>query len=393
VRPLSDPNVAIESGVADRDSRTANTALAIATLLSVSFAVLLPVIPVIVEKHGRPGDAGAATAALLGTTVVSEFLTPALMTRFSSRMLAAGGMFIIGATCGLYFIPNLDVRTILVITAMRGVGLGVAGVVCMSLSARHSTPEGRGVAMGIYGSAFTLPLVIFPPLGLFLLGAGYGGAAAAIAGVAGIAGAVAALWLKDPATSAPLDLRRWRPGRSMFTTLLTLVIVNMTFGAVVSFIPVIYPVGGLLSAATFLLVSGIARSLGRLASGFLADRFSASTVMLIGAAAAAAGLLALPVARGSALVLAGAFVYGAGAGAVQTTGFLSMLISGRSTDVRVVTAAWNTAVDVGSTSGAALLGLVAAGYGYPAVLWVLPFLAAVAIPSTLISMREAPAAS
>jgi predicted MFS family arabinose efflux permease len=385
VQPLIEPPLLIAT---ERDPRASQVALGIATLLSIGFAVLLPVIPVIVERRGHTGDAGAATAALLATTVITEFLTPVLIGGISSRVLVVVGMALVGLPCFAYLIPDLDLRLILLATAIRGVGFGTAGVVCMSLTARHSAPQGRGMAIGIYGTAFTLPLVIFPPLGLYLLGAGAGDVVALIGAGAGIAGALAALLLTDDrAGSSLIKIRHLLPPAAVLVILPTLVIVNMTFGAVVSFVPVVFPVGGLVSAATFLLISGIGRVFGRLASGPASDRISPQVVMLAGAAAATAGLVALPLGRAAPLVIAGAAVYGLGAGAVQTTAFLAMLKHRGGTDVAVVTGAWNTAVDIGTGSGGAVLGLVAAAYGYGPVLWTLPFMAAVAVPAAFLSMR------
>lgn len=362
--------------------------------MSIGFSVLLPVIPVIVEKRGHAGDAGAATAALLATTVLSEFLAPALMARISSRFLVIGGMLLVGLPCLAYLIPNLDVRLILLATSLRGVGFGVTGVVCMAVTARQSAPEARGAAMGVYGLVFTSPIVVFPPLGLFLLGAGLGSVAAGIAFAAGLAGAVVAFRLADDrAVMPPIALRKLLPHSAVLAVLPPLIIVNMTFGAVVSFIPVVLPVDGLESAAAFLLVSGVARVLGRLVSGVVVDRASPQVVMLCGAIAAAVGLAALPLTHAAPLVLVGAIVYGLGAGSVQTAAFIAMLKAGVDTDVRVVTGAWNTAVDIGTGSGAGVLGLIAAGYGYAVVLWALPLVAVAAVPAALLSIRAARAPS
>jgi predicted MFS family arabinose efflux permease len=258
----------------------------------------------------------------------------------------------------------------------------------MSLTARHSAPQGRGMAIGIYGTAFTLPLVIFPPLGLYLLGAGAGDVAALIGAAAGIAGALAAVRLTDDRACASLiRLRHLLPPAAVLAILPTLVIVNMTFGAVVSFVPVVFPVGGLVSAATFLLISGIGRVFGRLASGPMSDRISPQLVMLAGAAAAAAGLVALPLGRAAPLVIAGAAVYGLGAGAVQGSSSLASLKNRFRTRVAEVSGTGNTAGDIGTGSGGAVLGLVAAAYGYGPVLWTLPFMAAAAVPAAFLSMR------
>src|SRR6266849_7089227 len=56
----------------------------IATSVAISFNILLPVVPVLMERRGPHGAAGAATAALFVGAVAGEVLTPWLMSRWSS---------------------------------------------------------------------------------------------------------------------------------------------------------------------------------------------------------------------------------------------------------------------------------------------------------------------
>jgi len=387
------PSLLPGEGAAPGNSRHPYLAILIAFFLAVSFTVLLPVLPILVVRHGRPGDAGAATAALLAMTVLGELAAPMLMARFSPRWLVAAGMLLASLPTGLYLVPQLGVVQLLLATAFRGAGFGFAGVACMAVAAGDSRPDARGTLMGLYGAAFTAPLLVFPPLGLFLFGIGLGWLDVAFAGLSGLVAAVLAFGLSGGQSSvsdAGWRTRSWRP---IAATLLTLSVVNMTFGGVVSFVPVALPLNGLASATTFLLGSGIARMAGRLVSGVAADRVSAQTVVLVGAAATAAGLVALPFGDSALPVLLGASLYGIGAGAIQTATFVAMVGRDRVNDVRVLTTAWNVAVDTGTGTGAAALGLVAAALGYHAVLVLLPAVAALAIPTTLLAMRAGRAAS
>ena len=373
-----------------QQSRAGRTALAISMLLSTSYAVLLPVIPVLVETPGRTGIAGAVTAALLATTVVSEFLTPLLMVRISARLLVVAGMLLVGIPCVVYFLPGVSLPLIFIASALRGVGLGVAGVVLMSVAARHSAPQRRGAAMGLYGTAFTLPIFAGPPLGLYLLGSGLGGLAGGLSAAAGLVGAVVALRMHDDRATLPgISLRKLLPHWPVLQVLPALVIANMTFGALVSFLPIVLPVRGIFSAATFLLVSGAARVAGRFLSGLVVDRLPAEVVLLMGAIAALAGLLPLPFSTQAAVIIPAAAVYGLGNGSIQTAGFVAMLKRGAASDVRIITGAWNTAVDIGAASGAAILGALAAGIGLNIVLGAFPAIAALAIPAALFLVRPA----
>jgi predicted MFS family arabinose efflux permease len=359
-------------------------------LLSTSYAVLLPVIPVIVETPGRTGIAGAVTAALLATTVVSEFLTPLLMARMSPRLLVIVGMLLVGVPCVVYFLPGVSLALIFAASALRGVGLGIAGVVLMSVAARHSAPQRPGAAMGLYGTAFTLPIFAGPPLGLYLLGAGLGGLAGAISAAAGLVGAVVGMRIHDDHAALPgISLRRLVPHWPVLQVLPALVIANMTFGALVSFLPIVLPVRGIISAATFLLVSGAARVAGRFLSGLVVDRLPPEVGLLMGAAAALAGLLPLPFSTQAAVIIPAAAVYGLGNGTVQTAGFVAMIKRRAASDVRIITGAWNTAVDIGGAGGAAILGALAAAIGLDIVLAALPAIAAFAVPASILLLRTA----
>ena len=58
--------------------------------IAISFQILLPVVPVMAERQGPHGIAGAATAALFVGAVIGELSTPWLLTRFrSNRLLVA----------------------------------------------------------------------------------------------------------------------------------------------------------------------------------------------------------------------------------------------------------------------------------------------------------------
>jgi predicted MFS family arabinose efflux permease len=248
--------------------------------------------------------------------------------------------------------------------------------------------------MGLYGTAFTLPIFVGPPLGLYLLGAGLGDLAGGIATAAGLLGAIVGMRIRDDRAALPgVSLRKLVPPLSVLQVVPPLVIANMTFGAVVSFLPIVLPVGGIVSAATFLLISGATRVAGRFLSGLVADRLSPEVVLLMGTVAAVAGLLPLPFSTLGAVIIPAAAVYGLGNGTVQTAGFVAMLKRGASSDVRIVTGAWNTAVDIGGAGGAAILGALAAAFGLGIVLAALPIIAVAAVPAALVLVRPARAVS
>src|SRR5205807_2959365 len=95
----------------------------IATTIAVSFNTLLPVVPVLMERGGPHGAAGAATAALFVGAVAGELITPWLMSRWSSaRLLVAGQLMT--AVPSLVYVPQADASLMLAAAATRGLGMG-----------------------------------------------------------------------------------------------------------------------------------------------------------------------------------------------------------------------------------------------------------------------------
>src|SRR5258708_27304106 len=134
----------------------------IATSVAISFNVLLPVVPVLMERRGPHGAAGAATAALFVGAVAGEVLTPWLMSRWSSTRLLAAGQLMTAVPSLVYVLPHQDAWMMLAAAAARGLGMGVAIVVAVALVGEYAAPDRRGRSMGYFGFALTAPAVPVP---------------------------------------------------------------------------------------------------------------------------------------------------------------------------------------------------------------------------------------
>jgi predicted MFS family arabinose efflux permease len=148
---------------------------------------------------------------------------------------------------------------------------------------------------------------------------------------------------------------------------------TLTYGAVVSFTPLLLGTSGPGSAPVFLLVFGLARMLGRVAAGRAADRVGERRLTLPSLAAGALALALLQVHSAPATVVSAA-VSGAAFGVVHTGAFVGMLRAagrGRSAGVSGI---WNMAVDAGIGGGALGLAPIGAAIGLAGAFWLLPAL-------------------
>jgi MFS family permease len=360
---------------------------AIAVCISGTFSILLPVVPVMVERQGPHGAAGAATAALFIGGVVGELSTPWLMSRRSSTRLLFAGQILTALSSLVYLLPHAAVWAMLAAASARGVGMGVAIVVSVALLSELTPPHRRGVSIGSYGLALSAPSIFVPSIGVFLLAKGHSEIDFFIAFAVALAGALFALRL--PARSGETALASTslvgafkRPG--LLVIFVGFVLTSCSFGGVVTYAPIALPLDGLGSAAAFLLVAGTARAASRWLAGWLGDRRPARTVLIGGIASSLAGLIVLAAHGGPALVLIAGVGYGTGYGAVQTATYLAMTERTTSWDSGAMSALWNSGIDFGSSIGGSLVGLAAAHYGYGVAVWVLPVVVALSLPFFLI---------
>src|SRR5216683_2652459 len=79
---------------------------ALAACIALNFQILLPVVPVLVERGGPHGAAGAATAALLIGAVTGELSSPWLMSRQRSTHLLVDGQLLTAVPSLVYILPH-----------------------------------------------------------------------------------------------------------------------------------------------------------------------------------------------------------------------------------------------------------------------------------------------
>ena len=357
--------------------------LAAVCSLAISFQVLLPVAPVLLERSSPHGAAGAATAALFVATVVGDFLTPWLMSRWApSRLLIAGGL-LIAVPSLIYMFPHAKAWQMLLAAGVRGLGIGVAIVVCVALLGELAPSNRRGRWIGYFGLATGIPGIVCPSIGVALLATSHADLATWIAFLGGSCVSLVALRLRRcsvvrPGIASNLFVAIRQPG--LLALFGGFVLASCTFGGVITYAPVALPPDGLGSAALFLLITGASRAASRSLAGILGDHQPVRPILILGILLSIVGLVALAVRGGPVLVLIAAAAYGIGIGGVQTGAYLAMTQRSSSLSWSVMSAVWNIAIDLGGSVGGALIGLSAALSGYSTAAWVMPATLLVALP-------------
>jgi MFS family permease len=293
----------------------------------------------------------ASVVQLLATILVGPFLD-----RRGARLaMRLGALSYLGAAV-LLLVSNWF-AAILAARVLQGIGIALFLPSIFSLVPTLVGRNRRGTALGLIGAFNNVALAAAPPLGLLLLGIGppiLFGAAVLAAAIA-----IAVSWLLrvglGTPTSGPLLKYRgsWTP-----LYLITFLCV-VYWGVVSAFLPIEVPAKQVANVGWFFTADALAVMASRVPFGYLADRFGARWLLVIGAlsTAIAIGILMTP-ASFLSLVLAG-IATGLSAALLLPPILLELTKRSTESDRGTAMALYNTsfagAVGTGSLGGALLV--------------------------------------
>lgn len=349
------------------------------------YALLLPVVPLWVARGGA-GEfgAGLTTGVLMAVTVGTQLLVPAMLRRVGHRLVLVAGSLLLGLPTPLLAL-TAELGPVLAVSAVRGIGFGMATVAGSALVAELVEPSAHGRASARYGYAVGLPQLLFLPAGVAVVDVlGFAGVFL-LAGITPVLGAVVVAFVRGPArTSRPRCVAvrardgagtgpgpdahpRERRRRLPAAPVLAMLACSTAQGGVITFAPLAAP-GARLAVPAALFATALGALLGRGVAGTLTDRSGRPGALLpVGTLCAAVGLcgvLAAPLAP--AALVAGAVVVGAGFGLVQNDAMVALFATAGPLHYGAASAAWNVAYDAGTGLGATGLGAIAEPFGFAA---------------------------
>jgi predicted MFS family arabinose efflux permease len=331
----------------------------------VGFYLLLSVVPLYTEQAGGGSSgAGLTTAVFMLSTVLAQVWMPRILARFGYRTVLAVGSLLLGLPAFLY-VSLGEVPAILAVTLARGAGFGVVIVALAALVVELAPPGRRGEALGLYGVVLTLPSIFCAALGLWLVES-IGYAPVFLAGaLTPLLGFVAALGISSPD-------RRGERGDAGFLSglrrgpLLRIFLLfascTATSGVVVTFLPLAAPGPGFYSAATALLLLGVASTFSRWWAGRFGDRRDPRLLLAPGLVLAALGMV--PLSLDGLALLGGALLFGAGFGMLQNASLLLIMERVPKAEYGLGSTLWNVAFDAGTGAGAFVFGFVVGAAGF-----------------------------
>ncbi|MEU6700319.1 MFS transporter [Pseudonocardia sp. NPDC046786] len=355
--------------------------LAATALAFGGYALLLPVVPLWVSRGGSGAfGAGLTTGVLMAVTVGTQLLVPAMLRRIGHRAVLVTGSLLLGLPTPLLAL-SADLAPVLAISAVRGVGFGMATVAGSALVAELVEPSAHGRASARYGYAIGVPQLALLPAGVAVVDlTGFTGVLLA-AGIAPVAGALVVAFVRGPRRGRLADRAPARPAASRGLTghpraprhrlpaapVLAMLACSTAQGGVITFAPLAVP-GAPAAVPAALFATALGALLGRGFAGARTDRSGRPGALLpagtLVAGAGMLGVLAAPLAP--LLLVAGATAVGIGFGIVQNDSLVALFAAAGPLYYGQASAAWNIAYDAGTGLGAAGLGAIAEPFGFVA---------------------------
>lgn len=352
-----------------------------------SYAIEMTTAPLWAAHGGASAtQAGLVTGLLMLATVCAQMTVPAQISRIGLHGAMAVGLVFLGGGSLLYLASDAF-APVLVVSALRGIGFATLTVGCSTALAQLAPPNRLGEAAGVYGLVVAIPNIVGLPAGVWI---------AEHVGFAVVFG-IGAL----PLLAIPVALRslhgigggqqaaRYDRAlvRRIATPCLTLFVVTIAGGALMTFLPLTPGLGALVSLS--LLVFGITGALGRWRVGTLVDRIGPDRLAVPFLATTMVGMLCVAAAAqwsGLAwLVVLGGLVAGIGYGAIQNSTLVAAMTRVPRHQQPAASALWNGGFDlgtgVGGAAAGALIGATGFGTGYAAsALLILVVAAVLSVP-------------
>ena len=326
-------------------------------IVDYSFLVTLPVYLVVLG--GSVGQAGLATAASSLVQVVTVPQLGRYVDRLGKTTFMSLGMgLLLVEALVLPYVSGLP--WLIAMGGLCGAALACFQTGSTTLVAELAPIHRRGQALGVFGTFTTASIAISPTVSTFvMLNSGFPRLFAMSAGLATM-GLVLSRLVREPALrgEAPASRRLYSqaallPGMGIFS-------ITMTYGTLVSFLPVRALAMGLDNVGMFFALFAVSSVLVRILAGTVSDRVGRLPVVLPALLLIAVGTFAIGRAESAAVALGIGFVYGLGYGAAYPTLLaLAVDLAGPGERASAV-ATFNASYSLGMATGSIAMGFLLA---------------------------------
>jgi len=333
-----------------------------------AFQILLPVIPKFAASLGADRSLIGLISGVFTITAVSlrPFIGRECDSRGRKSIYLTGLLVFLAAIFGYLWVPSLLFLALL--RVIHGAGWAGVSTAAGTIVSDIIPPQRRGEGMGYYGLFSTLSMAIAPAVALTLLPQ-YGFSpiyliSLVLAALAMLAGKNLVLPATPDCTGGP------RPAlfeRRALKAALVLFFMTLTYGGIVTFLPLYAEELGITNVGPFFTVYALALMAARPLSGKYYDLKGPKLIVLFGLLCISAATFLLSSSSSLGEFFTAGILYGVGFGSVHPT-MMALAIHDIEPQRRgAVNGMIGSAFDLGIGLGSVLLGLISAKLGFSAM--------------------------
>lgn len=343
--------------------------LTVTFLLFLSMYVLLPTLPIYARTlGGNETIAGTVVGLFTFSSVLVRPLFGNLLDRQGRKLILIIGIIIsIAAVLAHNLAFNLVV--LLALRVIHGVGWGASTTATITIASDLIPAEKRNEGMGFYGIASIIGMAIGPALGLSLMNYSLT-LLLIVSTILAALGLVVSIFINYEKSQNKTVRKSAKPARAVILEktaippALVLLCITLTYGGIVSFIPLYAGARGVQNIGLFFTVYAIVLLISRPIIGRMADRYGGRKFVAPGILLIAAALVVLIKADSLPLFLLSGIIYGIGFATVQPI-LNAVVVSLAPLERRgAANATFTTAMDLGIGIGSILLGFIVQQSGY-----------------------------
>jgi len=289
-------------------------------LMFTAFYIMLPTLPVFLTRELKidEGQTGLILAVYTLAALLIRPFTGFMIDRFGRKIFYMPSLFLFAVIFAGY--PLAGVFTLMLIVRFaHGLVWGVATTTGSTLIVDIVPAERRGEGIGLYGLAMTIPMALGPFTGLQLTQNNNYSLMFLSAGGLALAGFLLTLIIKypdvPPAGKISFSFRNLLESTSLPVTF-NLLIINITYGGLVSFISLYALKTGIGYTGIFFIVFAAGITLARLYMGKIFDRHGPKALSVAGIILLACGHVILGLIINTTGFMVAGFLLGLGSGVV-----------------------------------------------------------------------------
>lgn len=292
-------------------------------LVFTAFYIMLPTLPVFLTRELRidEGQTGLILAVYTLAALLIRPFTGYLIDRYGRKLFYIPSLLLFAIIFVAYPLAGIFAM-ILVVRFTHGLVWGVATTTGSTLIVDIVPAERRGEGIGLYGLAMTIPMAMGPFTGLQLTRSNDYTLMFLSAGALAFAGFLLALFIKYPAVpdaaKTKFSFRNLLESTSLPVTF-NLLIVNISYGGLVSFVSLYALKTGIGNTGMFFIVFASGIALARIYMGKIFDRHGPKALAVSGILLLAAGHIMLGLIINATGFMVAGFLLGIGSGIVFPT--------------------------------------------------------------------------